>query len=122
MCSDFLPIEDPGKKGRCYLLNSKVGNVLGASTRSFLAAGPDGPVATGRYEMFREGTQQCETLIFLERALRAKKIDGELAGKVNAHLDARSRAFLKGWHANRRESDRKLFELAAEVAAKASGR
>jgi hypothetical protein len=118
MCSDFLPIQDPRRKGRYYRLDTSVGNVIGASTRSFLAAGPDGPVATGRYEMFREGTQQCETIIFLQRALDAKRIDGELAKKVNDYLDARSQAFLKQWHVNRRQSDRRLFELAAEVAGK----
>jgi hypothetical protein len=118
MCSDFLPIET-GKKGQYYLLSSRVGNVIGASTRSFLAAGPDGPAATGRYEMLREGIQQCETILFLERALGQKRIGGALARKLNTYLDARSTSFLKGWHVNRRQSDRRLFELAAEVAAEA---
>jgi hypothetical protein len=122
MCSDFLPIENHSKKGQYYLLSSRVGNVIGASTRSFLAAGPDGPVATGRYEMLREGSQQSEMILFLERALRAKKVDGELAKEVNAYLNARSEAFIKGWHVNRRRSDRRLFELVAEVGGAVDGR
>ena len=116
MCTDFLPIKHPKRKGHYYLLNTKVGNVLGNSTRSFLAAGPDGPVATGRYEMFREGVQICEAILYLQRTLDAKKITGDLAKRVNAYLDSRSQFFLKGWHVNRSQSDRKLFALTAEAA------
>jgi hypothetical protein len=115
MCSDFLPIQR--KKGRYYLLNSKVGNVLGNSTRSFLAAGPEGPAPTGRYEMFRDGVQLCEAMIYLQRALDAKKVQGELAKRVNAYLDKRSQRFLKGWHVNRPSLDRELLALAADVEA-----
>jgi Glycoside hydrolase 123, catalytic domain len=117
MCSDFLPIQHPKRKGKTYLLNSGVGGVLGYSTRSFLAAGADGPIATGRYEMFREGIQQCEAILYLQRALDAKQLSEQLAGRVNAYLDKRSEAFLKPRPVNRRQSDRMLFALAAEVAA-----
>jgi hypothetical protein len=120
MCSDFLPIEQ--KKGRYYLLNSKVGNVLGNSTRSFLAAGPGGPAPTGRYEMFRDGVQLCEAMIYLQRALDAKNVQGDLAKRVNAYLDKRSQRFLKGWHVNRPSLDRELLVLAAEVEAAIGGR
>ncbi len=36
---------------------------------AFLAPGPDGPVATSYYEVMREGVQDCEARIALERAL-----------------------------------------------------
>jgi hypothetical protein len=117
MCADFLPIKHPTRKGSYYLLNTKCGNVIGNSTRAYLAAGPEGPIVTGRFEMFREGTQQCEAILFLQRALDARQIDGELAKRVSAYLDARSTAFLRGWRVNRRAADRKLFALAAGVAA-----
>ena len=118
LCADFLPVENTKRKGRYYQVQARSGGVLGGSTTSILAAGPDGPVATGRYEMFREGVQQSETILFLQRALNAKKIDAELAKRVNTYLDARGRNFIKNWSTKRRASDRQLFMLAAEVAAK----
>jgi len=36
---------------------------------SLLAPGPDGPVATARFEFLREGVQECEARISIERAL-----------------------------------------------------
>ena len=36
---------------------------------SMLAPGPDGPVSTYRFEAFREGLQECEARIAIERAL-----------------------------------------------------
>ena len=117
LCSDFLPVPNPKRKGRFYMLGVGHGGVRGRSTRSLVAAGPDGPVATGRYEMFREGVQLCEAILFLQRALDGKTITGGLAKRVNAYLDVRGTAFVKGWPAGRRERDRKLFALAAESTA-----
>jgi len=39
---------------------------------SVLAPGKEGPVATARFEMIREGVQECEARIFIERALTDK--------------------------------------------------
>ena len=47
-----------------------------------LAPGPDGPVATARYENFREGIQECEARIFIEHALT----DGALGKALGAGL------------------------------------
>jgi len=47
-----------------------------------LAPGPDGPVATSRFEYLREGIQECEARIFIERALT----DQELKAKLGADL------------------------------------
>jgi hypothetical protein len=118
LCADFLPIKNPeGRAGReYYQLRPNVGGILGYSTTSLLAAGPDGPVATGRYEMFREGVQCCEAILYLQRALDTKQIEGELAERVDAYLDERSDKFLKpDWPVDRRDLDRRLFALAAEV-------
>ncbi|HUV39828.1 MAG TPA: glycoside hydrolase domain-containing protein [Planctomycetota bacterium] len=65
-----------------------------------LAPGPDGPVATDRYEMLREGVQECEARIFIERALvdetlRAKLGD-DLAKRCQETLDERTRAMIRG--------------------------
>ena len=58
-----------------------------------LLPGPDGPVASARYEQMREGVQQCEARIAIERvltdeALRAK-LPADLAARCQALLDDR---------------------------------
>jgi len=61
-----------------------------------LVPGPNGPVASTRYEYFREGIQQCEARIAIERALtdEASKanLGPELAGRCQNVLDERLRA------------------------------
>jgi hypothetical protein len=111
-----------GRKGRYYHLSRGRGG-LGpeCSTRNFLAPGPKGPVVTERYEMFREGVQLCETLIFLERAVMDKKINGKLAERVAEYLEARGRARIKDWRAGQFARDERLYALAGE-AAKAMGK
>jgi hypothetical protein len=66
---------------------------------SILAPGPQGPVATTRFEMMREGLQASETRIYLEgvltdEALRAK-VGEDLARRCQDILDARTRAMLR---------------------------
>ncbi len=67
---------------------------------SFLAPGPDGPIATVRYEMLREGVQECEARIFIERALTDEKlrtkIGNELAKRCQEALDERTRSMIRG--------------------------
>ncbi len=57
---------------------------------STLAPGPDGPVATTRYEYLREGVQECEARIVLERALDEaelrEKLGEDLAGRCEELL------------------------------------
>jgi len=62
----------------------------------------------------------AKTIIFLQRALDSRKPNADLAKRVNDYLDERGSMFIRGWHANRRARDRKLFELAAEVAGAAA--
>lgn len=52
-----------------------------------LSPGPDGPVATARYESFREGIQECEARIVIERALT----DDALREKLGDSLSRRCR-------------------------------
>lgn len=58
-----------------------------------LGPGPDGPVATVRYENFREGVQECEARIFIEKALTddtlRARLGDDLAGRCQKLLDER---------------------------------
>jgi hypothetical protein len=86
---------------------------------SMLYPGPDGPVATERYEMFREGVVMTEALLFIERALQAKKLSPKLQQRAEQALDARSNAFIMDWFCIRdmpAAEDGKLLDLAGEVA------
>jgi len=60
---------------------------------SLLAPGPNGPVATTHFEAFREGVQECEARIFIERALTDEKLKSrlgaDLAQRAQQTLDAR---------------------------------
>ncbi len=100
---------------------------LGNTTPYVLAAGPDGALATARFEMIREGAQDMEARIFLEKTLldpaARAKIGDDLSHRCQQLLDDRVRAILLGrtsWlmfagGADRRE---RLYELAGEVAGK----
>ena len=67
---------------------------------NFLEKGPGGAVSTADYEMFREGVQECEARIFVERALTDKalraKLGDETAARLQAVLDERARAARSG--------------------------
>ena len=65
------------------------------ATAAILAPGKAGAVATGRLEMIREGLQETEARIFIEKALVGKKISGEPAVRLQKMLDVRVQAFLK---------------------------
>jgi len=121
LCLDFLPQENPKARyehRRYYVRVLGGGGVIGYSTKSLLAAGPDGAIATGRYEMFREGVQQCEAILYLERALKKNKISGDLAKRANAYLDERSSKTRSSRPFDRQDLDHRLFALAAEAESK----
>ena len=67
---------------------------------SLLAPGPDGAVATVRYEMMREGVQECEARISVERALTDAKLKAklgpDLAKRCQEALDERTRCMIRG--------------------------
>ncbi|MHC4914482.1 MAG: glycoside hydrolase domain-containing protein [Planctomycetota bacterium] len=99
------------------------------SMRYVLAPGPKGAAPTARYENLREGVQEAQARVFIERALLEKKVNGKLGARAQAVLDERAQLMragflVYGWddagtalgsvHAGR------LYEAAAEVA-KASG-
>jgi len=57
---------------------------------AYLAPGPDGPVSTARFEMLREGLQECEARIFLEGIL----IDDARRAKLGEALETRVRGVI----------------------------
>lgn len=72
-----------------------------------LAPGPEGPVATARLENLREGLQECEARISIERALldsaASKQLGDELAQQCREMLNERQRAMWKTIWSNEEE-------------------
>jgi len=89
------------------------------STMSLLYPGPDGPVATERYEMFREGIELSEAIRFIRKAIEENKLGVELQERAKRYLDDRAKAFGEGAFDLRHmqaSDDAKLLDLAGEVA------
>jgi len=99
-----------------------------------IAPGPDGPVSTERFEMLREGMQETEARVAIEKALAAGALPADLADRCRAHLLERMKVQWKdgqfarsnsqwqkgGWHdygiaENWQDSTARLFDLAGQV-------
>jgi hypothetical protein len=134
--SDLFPVKKDKGLGFFCLGNGRGTGGPNDAERCILAPGPDGAVATERFESFREGVELCEAILFLEKALQEKKLGGELAEKVNRFLDERGEVFVKYWYERRpgywdagyrwtpaglAERDARLLELCAEAAKAAGG-
>lgn len=65
---------------------------LDRGTETLLAPGPAGALPTEMFEQMRQGIQECQARIFIERALVAGKLDTETARKCQKVLDERA------WH------------------------
>jgi hypothetical protein len=67
---------------------------------SVLAPGPEGAVATNRFESLREGVQECEARIYIESVLGdeavRRKLGDDLASRCQAVLDERILYALRG--------------------------
>ncbi|MCK6472201.1 MAG: hypothetical protein L6R28_10685 [Planctomycetes bacterium] len=128
---DFWPLPVGNKPGNYRALSGDKGMHLGpsASTRMFFFPGPNGPVATWRSEVFREGLQIREAMIFLQQALERPGLEAELAERIREALDERARHYLRthqgqpmlwtafegsGWQ----QRDGLLLRLCAEAEAK----
>ncbi|MFZ4395007.1 MAG: glycoside hydrolase domain-containing protein [Kiritimatiellia bacterium] len=138
--SDHTPLNDQRRVGEDIIMSGRDGvsdfGVCGGgpgypfgpatSQHAILYPGPDGLVATERFEMFREGVEMAETLIYIERAIQEKKLSPALQQKAEQALEARSQAFIKDWFAIRdmpgAEEDAKLLGLAGEVAREMAGK
>ncbi len=137
--ADFWHVPPPGEKAEAGFRRITRGNWVQLSlgdrgVGAILAPGREGPVATARFEAFREGLQETEARIFIEKALtnlELKNALGEdLAERAQKELDRRclaiehSRHSEEGriWYAQTAlERTRRLYALAAEVAAKLPG-
>ena len=104
--------------GQLYLANS---------TPYVLAPGPKGPLATARFEMLREGAQDLEARVSLEKALldatQRARLGDDLAKRCQDLLDERVRANVIGrasWKFFQGGPGRveRLYDLTAEVAGK----
>ncbi|MCG3179440.1 MAG: hypothetical protein BIFFINMI_01775 [Phycisphaerae bacterium] len=107
-------------------------------TLAILGAGDAGPVATERFEAMREGIQLCEAMVFIQKAIEAKKLPADLAARANKVLDDRAKALVAAWAAgpNKRSAvwvftdyakaaaarDADLYAMAAEVARQSAGK
>jgi hypothetical protein len=129
--ADYWPLFK-GKYGAAVGLSGHRGMHLsvGASTRVFVAPGPDGPVATEQLEAFAEGAQLREAIIILQRAAKSGKGDADWAPRLNDLLNGRARDYIRTrrlrglaiWTAYRGrglvDRDARLYALAEEVAKK----
>jgi hypothetical protein len=104
----------------------------GNCTRAVVAPGPNGPVATERYEAMREGVQVCEAILFIQRGLDTGKLSPDLVARADKALDERSKRLMDSWvlkdksgktwfeeatmAATALENENELFAVAAAVA------
>jgi hypothetical protein len=99
------------------------------ATCYLLEPGPAGAVPSARYENMREGIQETQARLFIEKALAAGRINGDLGKRARAFLDERTmllRAGLVGSDWDWCEGATpalagKLYSVAAEVAARVGG-
>jgi hypothetical protein len=103
-----------------------------------LGAGDAGPVGSERFEAMREGIQLCEAMVFIQKAIEAKKLGGDLEARANKVLDDRARAMtaclkptgyrggvyvdVEDYGKGARERDDLLLATAAEVARAIAGK
>lgn len=142
MSADFWPCLKDAKGNKTRSISSRFPKSdwvqLNLRQTPYLYPGPKGALSTIRFEMLREGIQECEARIYLEKMLldSAQKtaVGEELAGRCQAVLDDRIRAMLgslgkgkaeglvasDGGYANSnwQELSAKLYASAAEVAGK----
>ncbi len=137
--ADFWPVL-PGKKKAAIIARYPKSNWsqcnLSTSVASVLEPGPDGALSTIRFETMREGIQEAEARIFIEKALTNEalkaKLGADLAAKCQEILDERvlrmrdayavGKDKNKGWdwyaaESGWQERTEKLFSTAARVAA-----
>lgn len=141
LCLDYWRVKipgDPGGRVAPLLLayeNKPWSIFYRNNARSLIEPGPDGPVSTVRYEMLREGMQECEARIAIEQALEDGKLKGKSATAARTLLSARLKArenggafqgghvgdvlggrdHLWGIGSEWRQSSKLLFEIAGEI-------
>ena len=136
--ADFWPVIRAGRKtvpvcGRYPESKAWHGGWLHNSFPAILSPGPDGAIATARFEAFREGLQESEARIFIEKALTdpalRRLLGQDLCARAQEVLDERVRAnrlairdggskLTWAWYVGSdwQERSARLFATAAEVA------
>jgi Glycoside hydrolase 123, catalytic domain/Glycoside hydrolase 123 N-terminal domain len=128
--ADFWPIR--GAKGRSNNILDRFPEAMWGSlnisngTERWLRPGPNGALATTRLEVLREGIEEANARVYLERALSTPasraKLGAKLAGDAQALLDQRTRILSGGdwdhWLAGKEARRTRLFAAAAAFAAK----
>jgi hypothetical protein len=117
--ADVFPL--PKAVGGYYLPEVSVGANWGNSnsTMALLYPGPEGPVATERFEMFREGVELCEAILFVRGAIHRNLLSPPLKERAERDLGERHQTFAQGFFMPRymqAAEDAKLLDLAGEVA------
>jgi hypothetical protein len=135
---DFWPLPVANRNDRRPIFGGNFGQYdPGASNLALVTAGPDGPVASERYEAFREGVEFAEAVIFLKNAIDSGRLPADLAKRATELLDERARLYLKtreakwepvtgpwaafensGW----KDRDDRLLALCAEAAKVVGGK
>ena len=77
---NLTPEEGGWKGGGARCLEGSVCNLSMSAftTAAYLAPGPDGPISTARFEIFRQGLQTCEARTVIQRALEEPEKRGRL--------------------------------------------
>jgi hypothetical protein len=103
---DFWPVIEGGSGKKKYKRSISARfadsswSQLNMRVQPYISPGPDGALATIRFEMLREGIQECEARIFIEKALldEAKKAKlGDKAKEFQDLLDERVRFVLNSF-------------------------
>jgi hypothetical protein len=90
---DFWEVDLPGGTKRRVLGRYHPWiNLMRDNPRAITAPGPEGALPTVRYQMLREGIQECEARIYIERALS----DEETKARLSPDLIARCEDLLRG--------------------------
>jgi hypothetical protein len=117
--ADLFPLKKPSGGYAATGAGRGTGWAYQGTTLSLLYPGPDGPVATERFEMLREGVQLCEAVLVLRRAVADKKLSSDLQQRTERYLASRDKTINQGdfvpWFIQT-EEDAKLLGLAGEVA------
>jgi hypothetical protein len=85
--ADLFPIKTPVGGYATPAAGAGTGWVSpGRSTLALLYPGPDGPVATERFEVFREGIELCEAVLFIRQAMAGEKFIGAPLKRIEDYL------------------------------------
>jgi hypothetical protein len=125
--ADLFPLKRP--VGGYYIPGASSGSGWASDHRSTLALlypGSNGPVATERYEMLREGMELCEAALFVKNVLEKKKdlLPRALQQRAKSCMLERDTALNRVTFSARfmpGEEDAKLLDLAGEVAQALAG-